>query len=258
VTPCVVGVNDGFVASRNQNIYTSIIASGLVVGSLGNSKPLGFVVPATTPPQLLQRAFEITLRNTSTLQRSFRITIGNQPALAARGAWGAIFRVDIDADASEGTISLFVLGDKDHAAFDNLTFADRDTLIACEDRGDTLHKQLNTLDSCWAYSVTGDLNPRRFLALGRDDAALKDADFTDAATAGFQNSGDNEPTGFFVSNGKQSSEDGAEGMYGTGRNLKGARWFFTRRKTNPLPILTQCLCSLPAAVHGPRRRRTTD
>jgi hypothetical protein len=80
VPVCVVGVNDGFVASRNQNIYTSTIASGLVVGSLGNSKPLGF--SAANPAQLLQRAFEVTLRNTTTLQRSFRISIGNQPALA--------------------------------------------------------------------------------------------------------------------------------------------------------------------------------
>jgi len=80
VPQCQVGINDGFTASRNQNIYTSIVAPGLVVGSLGNSKPLGF--SATNPTQLLQRAFEITLRNTTTLQRSFRITIGNQPALA--------------------------------------------------------------------------------------------------------------------------------------------------------------------------------
>jgi Putative Ig domain len=80
VTPCVVGVNDGFIASRNQNIYTSIVAPGLVVGSLGNSKPLGF--SAANPTQLLQRAFTITLRNTTTLERTFRISIANQPALA--------------------------------------------------------------------------------------------------------------------------------------------------------------------------------
>lgn len=159
---------------------------------------------------------------------------GNQPALAARGAWGSIFRVDIDPDESEGTISLFVLGDKDHAAFDNLMFADTNTLIACEDRGDTLHKQLNTLDSCWAYDVKGDLNTRRFFALGRDDASKKDADILDAATPtpGFQNDGDNEPTGIFISNGKQSSEDGAEGMLGTKRNFKGARWFITQQHGN--------------------------
>ena len=158
---------------------------------------------------------------------------GNQPALAARGAWGAIFRVDIDPDESDGTISIFVLGDKDHAAFDNLAFSGRDTLIACEDRGDTLHQQLNTLDSCWAYDVKGkDPNPRRFLALGRDDASLKDVGFIDAKTEGFQNDGDNEPTGIHVSNGKQSSEDGAEGMLGTNRNLKSARWFITQQHGN--------------------------
>ncbi|MGE5817971.1 MAG: sialidase family protein, partial [Deltaproteobacteria bacterium] len=39
VTVCQVGVNDSFVASRNQNIYSSIVAPGLVVGSQGNSKP---------------------------------------------------------------------------------------------------------------------------------------------------------------------------------------------------------------------------
>jgi hypothetical protein len=80
VTACQIGVNDGFVASRNQNIYTSMVAPGLVVGSLGNSKPLGFLPGSTT--QLLQRAFTVTLRNTTTVQRSLRISIGNQPALA--------------------------------------------------------------------------------------------------------------------------------------------------------------------------------
>src|SRR5690349_19720632 len=80
VTACVIGVNDGFVASRNQNIYSSIVAPGLVVGSQGNSKPLGFL--PNNPAQLLQRAFTITLRNTTTTQRSFRISIGNQPSLS--------------------------------------------------------------------------------------------------------------------------------------------------------------------------------
>lgn len=80
VTACVIGVNDSFVASRNQNIYTSIVAPGLVVGSQGNAKPLGF--SPNNPAQLLQRAFTVILRNTTTTPRSFRISIGNQPALA--------------------------------------------------------------------------------------------------------------------------------------------------------------------------------
>ena len=79
VTACQIGVNDGFTASRNQNIYTSLVAPGLVVGSLGNAKPLGF--SAANPAQLLQRAFTVTLRNTTTQQRSFRISVANQPAL---------------------------------------------------------------------------------------------------------------------------------------------------------------------------------
>jgi hypothetical protein len=80
VPACVLNVNDAFTATRNQNIYTSIIAPGLVVGSLGNSKTLGFF--PSNPTQLLQRAFTVTLRNTTPVQRNFRILVGNQPALA--------------------------------------------------------------------------------------------------------------------------------------------------------------------------------
>src|SRR5262249_61143404 len=75
---------------------------------------------------------------------------GNQPALAARGAWGSIFRVDFPGDQAAGMISIVVLGDADHASFDNLAFTDTQTLLAAEDRGDGLHAQLNTLDSVWA------------------------------------------------------------------------------------------------------------
>ena len=54
---------------------------------------------------------------------------GIQPELAARGAWGGIFRVDLDANRETGNISLVVLGDADHASFDNITFVDdRDTI----------------------------------------------------------------------------------------------------------------------------------
>ncbi|OLD70751.1 MAG: hypothetical protein AUI45_03705 [Acidobacteria bacterium 13_1_40CM_2_56_11] len=80
VPACVLNVNDAFTATRNQNIYTSIIAPGLVIGSLGNSKTLGS--SPSNPGQLLQRAFAVTLRNTTPTQRSFRILVGNQPALA--------------------------------------------------------------------------------------------------------------------------------------------------------------------------------
>jgi hypothetical protein len=64
---------------RNQNIYTSRIAPGIVVASPGNSKTLGFIGNTIT---LLQRMFAITVQNTTSLEKSFRITIANQPLLA--------------------------------------------------------------------------------------------------------------------------------------------------------------------------------
>ena len=136
---------------------------------------------------------------------------GNVPALAQRGAWGSIFRVDLNTDRNSGQLSIFVLGTAEQSSFDNLSFADDHTLIAAEDRGDGLHSQLNTLDSIWSYTTDGSEPPLRFLALGRDAiAAVK---------------GDNEPTGLHVSNG---STDPAE-QPGTIQNLEGARGFFTRQ-----------------------------
>jgi hypothetical protein len=131
--------------------------------------------------------------------------------LAQRGAWGSIFRVDLNTDRNSGQLSIFVLGTAEQSSFDNLSFADDHTLIAAEDRGDGLHSQLNTLDSIWSYTTDGSEPPLRFLALGRDAiAAVK---------------GDNEPTGLHVSNG---STDPAE-QPGTIQNLEGARGFFTRQ-----------------------------
>ena len=137
---------------------------------------------------------------------------GNTPALAARGSWGSIFRVDLDEDRNTGTISIFVLGDADHASFDNLTFADDHTLLAAEDRGDTLHKQLNKLDSVWAFATDWSAGPRRFVALGRDSLSLAKGE-------------DNEPTGLHVSDGSTSSD----ALLGTLNNLNHARGFLTRQ-----------------------------
>ena len=103
-------------------------------------------------------------------------TAGTDPVLAARGAWGGIFRVDLNANRESGNISLVVLGDADHAAFDNVTFVDdRDTILVTEDRGDVLHDQLNKLDSIWAYKLNKQHPDRslvaRFVALGQDRMA---------------------------------------------------------------------------------------
>jgi hypothetical protein len=127
-------------------------------------------------------------------------TAGNVPALAARGSWGSIFRVDLDDNLASGKISIVVLGDQSHASFDNLTFVDDNVLLAAEDRGDTLHDQLNTLDSVWAFDVTKqNAQDARLIALGRDP---------EAAPAGEE---DNEPTGLHSSLGDPS----VAGLIGT-------------------------------------------
>ena len=150
-------------------------------------------------------------------------TSGSVPDLAARGAWGSIFRVDLKRSREAGKISIFVLGDAVHSSFDNLAFADGNTLLAAEDRGDTLHSQLNALDSVWAFSIWGNPSPRRFIALGRD--ASSEADVALAGTPGFQNEGDNEPTGLHVSNGNPFSF----ALPGTFGNLLFARGFLNRQ-----------------------------
>jgi uncharacterized protein DUF839 len=140
---------------------------------------------------------------------------GNVPALAARGAWGSIFRVDLDDDLNTGKISIVVLGDQFHAGFDNLTFADGNVLLAAEDRGDTLHDQLNTLDSVWAFDVTKkNAQDARLIALGRDAIA---------APSGEE---DNEPTGLHFSDGNAS----VIGLIGTQPLNPGtARLFVTQQ-----------------------------
>jgi hypothetical protein len=139
---------------------------------------------------------------------------GNQPALAARGAWGGIFRVDLSHDRNTGSISLIVLGDPEHAAFDNLTFADnKTTLLATEDRGDTLHDQLNKLDSIWAFDVKNG-GSARLLALGADRMAPPATEE------------DNEPTGLHMSDGDAS----ISGLAGSKElNHQTALLFFTQQ-----------------------------
>jgi hypothetical protein len=144
---------------------------------------------------------------------------GTDPVLAARGAWGGLFRVDLDANRETGNISLVVLGDADHASFDNLTFVDdKDTILVAEDRGDTLHDQLNRLDSIWAYKLNKQHPDRnlvaRFVALGLD------------SLAGVPGEEDNEPTGLHMSEGDST----IGGLIGTKVFKKDrARLFFTQQ-----------------------------
>ena len=151
---------------------------------------------------------------------------GNQQALAARGAWGSLFRVDLEADRATGTLSIVLLGDSDHASFDNLAFVSSTILLIGEDRGDTLHKQLSRLDSVWAVDVARPhAAPVRFIALGRDFPATKDAHYIDAKVAGFQNDGDNETTGLYASDGDPS----IAGLLGTQAPNDSYQVFFTQQ-----------------------------
>ncbi len=146
-------------------------------------------------------------------------TAGTDPVLAARGAWAGIFRVDLDRSRETGRISLLVLGDADHASFDNVTFVDdKDTILVTEDRGDTLHDQLNKLDSIWAYKVNQQHPERsiatRFVALGLD------------TIAGVVGEEDNEPTGLHMSEGDST----IQGLIGRKVFKKNrARLFFTQQ-----------------------------
>ena len=147
------------------------------------------------------------------------------PELAARGSWGSIFRVDLRNDGdddrddhfkkNDGSISLFFLGDQVHNSFDNINFANEHQILVAEDRGDTLHDQLMTLDSVWAFDVRfKNAKPIRFIALGRD------------ASASGPGQEDNEPTGVFVSNGSTKRSE----LLGTDDALEGkARGFFTQQ-----------------------------
>ena len=144
---------------------------------------------------------------------------GSDHVLAERGAWGGLFRVDLSADRQTGSISLVILGDADHAAFDNVTFVDdKDTVLLTEDRGDLLHDQLNTLDSVWAYKLNREHPERnaaaRFVALGQDKLA------------GVTGEEDNEPTGIHMSEGDST----IGGLIGTREfRTDWARLFFTQQ-----------------------------
>jgi hypothetical protein len=139
---------------------------------------------------------------------------GSVDGLAQRGAWGSLFQLTLDKKQNTGAIKDIALGDVTHNSFDNVTWGDSSTIVTAEDRGDTLHDQLDTLDSVWAYSLTNLANPLRVVALGRDASASGDGQE------------DNEPAGMYVSNGERIKID----QYGNPTNLIGARGFFTEQQ----------------------------
>lgn len=160
---------------------------------------------------------------------------GSDPDAAARGAWGSLFRLDFpSAGASTGSIKVVVNGDAAHSSFDTLTMLDKDTVLTGEDRGETLHMQLNKLDSLWSFDLTKSLgainaSAKRLVAQGRDPEATANAEHiapnaASTTPATYNNEGDNEVTGVHYSDG----ESKPQGLLGT---LLGgdARLFYTQQ-----------------------------
>jgi hypothetical protein len=132
-------------------------------------------------------------------------TSSTSPANAAHGGYGALMRLTQSSpSAASGRLTMFVKGDLQHTAFDNIAFWDEHRVAVVEDRGDSLHTAGNALDSGWIYDTRVDYSiatnqPVRAIAEGRDVSATIDAALS--GTPGFQNDGDNELTGIHVSDG---------------------------------------------------------
>jgi len=127
------------------------------------------------------------------------------------GGFGAIFRLRLAGDS--GLLSLVYRSDVTHSGFDNCAFWDANRVVFVEDAGDTLHTQRNALDSAFLFDLNADYSnsnnqPIRILAEGRDASATIDSQF--GGMPGFQNDGDNEITGWHLSDG----DAGLNGLLG--------------------------------------------
>jgi hypothetical protein len=161
-------------------------------------------------------------------------TNSDSEAGAEGGGYGGIFVLkQTSATANEGVLQITYRGDREHTGFDNLAFLTANQLAIVEDAGDTLHSQRKAFDAGYIIDVTADyssgVKPLRFLVNGRDAAATVDSGLvTNADDNGFQNDGDNEITGFHVSDGDPS----IEGLIGTKSPTPfkdGWRVFYTRQ-----------------------------
>ena len=150
-----------------------------------------------------------SFRPGSEFQQFFFDETGDTSALTEAGSdhggFGGVFVLtQSHPSANSGTLRLFYRGDVDHTGFDNCAFWSEHQIVFVEDRGDTLHTQHNALDSAFLFDTRADYaNPRnqplRILAEGRDPSATIDSALS--GLPGFNNDGDNEITGFHVSNG---------------------------------------------------------
>ena len=151
---------------------------------------------------------------------------------AGFGGFGGAFKLSQNSPtANSGKLSLLYRGDVAHTAFDNCAFLSKNQIVFVEDAGDGLHTSRNALDSGWALDVTVDYSnpanqPVRVLAEGRDASATIDTGFS--GMTGFQNEGDNEITGFHVSNGDPST-GGILGALVPKQFKAGWRVFYTQQ-----------------------------
>jgi len=131
---------------------------------------------------------------------------------ATYGGFGSILRLKL-LNGNAGLLTLLYLGDAAHSSFDNCAFWSADQIVFVEDAGDTLHTQRNALDSAYLFDLNTDYSggkqPIRILAEGRDPSATVDSGLL--GSAGFQNEGDNEITGFHISDGDPT----VHGLIGT-------------------------------------------
>jgi hypothetical protein len=139
-------------------------------------------------------------------------TDANTQAGAAKGGFGAIFHLkQSSAGANSGQIDVLYVADLDHAGLDNINFLTGNSLVAVQDGGDLLHDQTHHFDSAFAFDVrSSHPTPKRLIGEGRDASATIDSGLSGAAIGGYQNEGDNEITGFHVSNG----DPGVRGLLG--------------------------------------------
>src|SRR5689334_393891 len=135
-------------------------------------------------------------------------TDNRSQAGATYGGFGAIFKLVLNGSDNAQLSLLYKAPDAVHAGFDNCAFWDADHIVFVEDAGDTLHTQRNALDSAWLFDVRTDYShgaqPIRILAEGRDASATLDSLFGATGspfTGTFNNEGDNEITGWHLSDG---------------------------------------------------------
>lgn len=151
------------------------------------------------------------------------------------GGFGSIMKLTQTSPSSDtGRLTMFYRGDVAHSGFDNVAFWNKNHIVFTEDAGDGLHTQRNALDSAFMFDVNADYGnpstppPVRIMAQGRDPSATLDSALGSVSGNGFQNDGDNEITGWHVSDGDPSPE----GLLGA-RNPKpfkdGWRVFYTQQ-----------------------------